>query len=113
MNTQTEQKHAATPWHVRVDTVHGFKTKIETLNGLRIASSDLTTDRNPTKEIYLIREANAAFIVKACNEHDDLVEALKLIAGNAGAALLGNELAKTEKLRHIRNIALDALAKAS
>jgi len=61
-------KHTPTPWH------------IEKINGFQIACADET---NPDYVAEVYNEANAAFIVKACNMHDDLVELLEYFHGFA------------------------------
>ena len=55
-------KHTATPWEVYGNAWYGIKS-----DNIRIAA------------IFGLEEeqANAAFIVKACNAHDELLAALK------------------------------------
>lgn len=64
----TDTKHAATPWEASA----GFSPDIMTV----ITSADGDVD-------YLTlgnHKANAAFIVKAVNSHDNLVEILEAVA---------------------------------
>ena len=68
----TERKHNELPWTVITD---GETLKIKWYNGGCIANAMFT---NLNRE-RLPAEANAAFIVTACNAHYNLVEAL----GNA------------------------------
>ena len=68
----TERKHSELPWTVITD---GETLKIKWFNGGSIANAMFT---NLNRE-RLPAEANAAFIVTACNAHYNLVEAL----GNA------------------------------
>ena len=66
----TERKHSELPWTVITD---GETLKIKWFNGGSIANAMFT---NLNRE-RLPAEANAAFIVTACNAHYDLVEALE------------------------------------
>jgi hypothetical protein len=90
-------KHTPTPWkHVHYDET--FFT-IETMDG-----------NVQTAEAY--SEEDAAFIVQACNAHDDLVAALqKVIACLRGTAEIGRR-ATANMTEQAYNAALAALAKA-
>ena len=68
MNTQT--KHTPGPWYTR----HGQISSLSSSHGCTIANCNRTAKGIPDEEI----EANAAFIVRACNAHDDLLNALQL-----------------------------------
>jgi hypothetical protein len=82
-------KHTPTPWNAEQDRVYS--------DGRWIASTDcIGADTNT--ETY----QNAAFIVRAVNSHDELVEALKNITN------LPNELCCPS----VKNFAKEALAKA-
>jgi hypothetical protein len=72
------QKHTETPWTLGKGTV-----RIRNAENVLVAECYTTGNsiRYPGKEE---REANAEFIVRACNSHAKLVEALKAIAGNSG-----------------------------
>ena len=60
--------HTPGPWIVNTWTT-GRRT-IETMNGLVICEVHNTHDGN---------EANARFVVQACNAHEELLEALKTL----------------------------------
>ena len=84
-----DTKHTATPYHV-VDDYHPTRACIEVqdINNQSIAtlynwSGDETVkDADGIAREDHVRVANAAFIVTACNAHDQLVAALKEIAAN-------------------------------
>jgi len=69
-----EKKHSPLPWSLGCDETikirHGFDNSIA---GIMFTN---------TEREKLPAEANAAFIVKACNSHYELVEALKSISKN-------------------------------
>ncbi|WP_442577841.1 hypothetical protein ACSBOB_20050 [Mesorhizobium sp. ASY16-5R] len=77
-------KHTPTPWAVvendgaYMKQADNAKYRIEAQNPqehvVALIVSDLPDDVLPA-------EANAAFIVRACNAHDQLVEALKQVMG--------------------------------
>lgn len=52
------EQHTATPWQQDEDWI-------------------VSGDGNPVAAAHMNAEANAAFIVRACNAHDDLVRALR------------------------------------
>ena len=67
-----EQTHTPTPW-----TLNAEREKIEDADGefvTRLSLSRYHDDRADP-----IAEANAAFIVRACNSHDELVAALRAL----------------------------------
>ncbi len=65
----TENQHTPTPWHVdNTGVVVGSRAP----NGSTDLIADLHTSAMPSEA-----RANAAFIVKACNNHQALVEALR------------------------------------
>lgn len=71
MTTQT--KHTSLPWVFSYGSIYQSADEPIEENGTRIAMMDRNTpDTTPTE-----RDANAAFIVKACNTHYQLVEACK------------------------------------
>ncbi len=82
MKTSEEIKHTATPWKIRKDSFSD-RLEIESSDGLAaiaklIGYGDATTTPRVAKthEEYA---ANAAFIVRAVNAHDALVNALRRI----------------------------------
>lgn len=69
MNHQTKKAHTMLPWSIRFDTtVYGSGNPVCETKSI-IYGSDIS-------------KANAAFIVKACNNHDELIEVLKLFYNN-------------------------------
>lgn len=79
-------KHTATPWVVATNA-GGPETLIRAGNertGRRIADTFASQPSAKTREGYIAsrkeNEANAEFIVRACNAHDDLVKALQVFA---------------------------------
>lgn len=62
---EMEAKHTATPWHTKPSAVY------ETVYALE--DGELICFASMRQNAW----ANAAFIVRACNAHDDLVAALK------------------------------------
>jgi len=68
-------KHTPTPWEVNDDDsgIIGTWGPDEDDWGLICATDYAISSSVPEEQ----RPANAAFIVKACNAHDELVEALK------------------------------------
>lgn len=92
-------KHTPTPWVYDPDC-HGLFQVEGGIDGKQVA--DINTD-----------EVNAAFIVRACNAHEELVKALKAIA----PFVKGMELAQTnraaqEKAKRAAQMVIVALAKA-
>lgn len=80
MSCATEQ-HTAAPW-IAVD---GDMREIEITTQDRIDNSFspiCEMDVDYTGQMGVEQKANAAFIVRACNAHDDLVKALQEIALN-------------------------------
>ncbi len=103
--------HTATPWVYRkVKTSIGFAYRVgaeEIVNGTHGATVlyDDNTILNP--HASGVQEANAEFIVRACNSHDDLVKALKLCA-----AVCSGETMNKNGLIKALEAARSALAKA-
>lgn len=67
----TEQKHTSTPWDLSCHT-HDGQQLIEI--GTATTTIAIITEG---EESWIEDRANAAFIVRACNAHDELVEALE------------------------------------
>jgi hypothetical protein len=93
-------KHTPTPW--RICTNAQFSSEVETADGsLSIALAhakghDLLPDAYEAPEDD-VSDANAAFIVRACNAHDDLVAALEAVDKHLkayGTDTIGPETAK-------------------
>lgn len=90
--------HTPTPWKI----VNG--TEIISLDELNVADAYPTEDRLPGRETG---EADAAFIVSACNSHAALVEALEDAADYVNyLADSGNKDAEKSALRIEAAIAL-------
>jgi hypothetical protein len=105
-----EAAHTATPWNLRKDgqSYNGQSIEAACMGNGYYAGIAHTTQRDPHPTLgggidQVTAEANAAFIVRACNAHDDLVNALK------GLIRAGHALAPSS---HEWNAAHDALAKA-
>lgn len=62
----TKQSHTPTPWHTQRGEIVG--------NGDLVASTVFHG-----QELNALDEANAAFIVRACNAHDELVDMAELL----------------------------------
>ena len=66
-------EHTPTPWHTHENLIHTQYRQGNTAGHYAVAE---TTGHASVDAATLI--ANAAFIVRACNAHDELVEACKL-----------------------------------
>ncbi len=104
-----EAKHTPTPWEYFLNK-HGTQYRIAGDNCFPIAALDMygSEGHGPTKKVS---EANAAFIVRAVNNHEALIEALQkcLEAANAHEA----KALHSGKLHEvIRDYARSALAAA-
>ncbi|HJV75382.1 MAG TPA: hypothetical protein VJ654_14240 [Noviherbaspirillum sp.] len=82
-----EAKHTATPWKLRNDgqTYNGQTIEAECMGNGHYAGIAHATQRDPHPTLgggidQVTAEANASFIVRACNTHDALVKALRQIA---------------------------------
>jgi hypothetical protein len=80
-----EAAHTATPWNLRKDgqSYNGQSIEAACMGSGYYAGIAHTTQRDPHPTLgggidQVTAEANAAFIVRACNAHDDLVKALQL-----------------------------------
>lgn len=73
---ETKQGHAPTPWKASGKIIKGNTCR---------DSSKVTIARVDSRGKFVpgCDEANAEFIVRACNAHDDLLEALKALYGTA------------------------------
>lgn len=107
-----ETKHTPTPWTVGYASlsVEG-KTEKGVMKILDIRGWGHLTGRGhgalglSDEQGKQVQEANAEFIVRACNSHDALVEALEKIAN------MGNE-STVDGHGEAKRIARDAIAKA-
>lgn len=73
-------KHTKTPWRVGELNATGIEIKHDDNTP---GANSLVIARVTARQTWLSEaEANAAFIVRACNGHDDLVKALKEIVRN-------------------------------
>ncbi len=102
----SESKHTPVPWSVR-DNENGTLV----INATEPDGSPCQPARingNADDEVYgPVTRANAEFIVRACNAHDDLLEACKAIVhaanmgdsamGGVAATLAGFAIAKAEQ----------------
>lgn len=90
--------HTPTPWHTyeRNPCAIGAGPKESPLHLLSIMRQAGATEEQDAQQ-----DANAAFIVRACNSHDALVAALKTIACE-----------HYESAQYARDVARAALAKA-
>lgn len=69
MNT----KHTATPWAIDLEGC--------THDQILDASETIIADCKWTPHTLEVRHANAAFIVEACNAHEELIELARMVAG--------------------------------
>jgi hypothetical protein len=68
MKTETKTAHTPTPWKViKGDREHAFNIVHDSKNGGTAVVRDV------------LKEANAVFIVRAVNSHDNLINAIKLL----------------------------------
>ncbi len=81
-----EPKHTPTPWRI---TGYGIIGGIEDGSGQTVAQAQERPSRKRSEPDHE-RLANAAFIVRACNAHDALVEALVEIREKASSASAWN-----------------------
>jgi hypothetical protein len=85
-----EAAHTATPWNLRKDgqSYNGQSIEAACMGSGYYAGIAHTTQRDPHPTLgggidQVTAEANAAFIVTACNNHDAFVSALESIAHDA------------------------------
>jgi len=103
---QTAGKHTPGPW--TVDPNRPTEIVVAS-DGAVVASTDFFGDGAVTAV-----EANAAFIVRACNAHPALIEALEYIAGHASMARHhANQRGWIASLENVEKAARDAIAKAT
>ena len=73
---KNETKHTETPWNYKAP---GFPTVFaEALNGWVVADCGVISSISD----YSTCRANAEFIVRACNSHDELLEALEALVSH-------------------------------
>ena len=72
-------KHTQGPWRVGIRTAHSKRDVYGPLGELVVLADAVFTD-------LATAQANAAYIVRACNAHEDLVKALEELIGVAEAA---------------------------
>lgn len=108
-----ETKHTSTPWNVRYG---GGQDDDGFCIASRITNKVVCEYWPPSRQDY--RQADAAFIVRACNSHADLVAALEEIIDYWGKPIRLDADARTvakisaETREAMRDIARAALAKA-
>lgn len=89
----TEPKHTPTPWKSDdIGQIHAFE------RGLVAKVLERDTDADQ----YFVEKANAAFIVRACNAHDELVAAIKLARAEIGVfdPLFHEGIARIDRILH-------------
>lgn len=96
--------HTRTPWRSHNTTIFGPTTDGASQKFIGTTDSPFV---RPTEA-----PANAAFIVKAVNAHDDLVKALAQIAARATAHPDDMDEDRKRQLYHITQLAQSALEKA-
>ena len=77
--TTTPAPHTATPWRYHLGRGANPRFHIQTEGGYQIASTTQIDGHPQAATENAEREANAAFIVKAVNHHQQLVEALRMV----------------------------------
>lgn len=91
---QNTSKHTPGPWHAYAlrhadkSPVYGYQIRDAAHNILATLAEYGMHAGAPLSPVT--REANAAFIVRACNAHDDLVAALEMLVKWGAASGLGN-----------------------
>lgn len=106
----SQTNHTPTPWSL--DGVEWIDTEAGGYRFRRLSSWDQTIALVQVDEDDEEQQANAEFIVRACNSHQDLMEALRSIADASDGTEIG-----TSELRALKNrmgdIARAAIAKAA
>lgn len=107
MGTRGKVGHTETPWRKQQHSPYDSSSCDEILgsDGRFVAKVYRLADGVPTDEAM----ANAAFIVRACNAHEDLVGALTLLVACVEAGSMGTAWRKDNPTR---KIVWAALAKA-
>ncbi len=98
-------RHTPTPWRVERH-YSGHRTVAQMRSCDRVVCINATTDAEPVG--YDATDANAEFIVRACNSHEELLEAAK-------QAQCGCSIAERESGHRVEcwmPALLDAIAKA-
>ena len=109
-----DSKHTPTPWEVEKgvfnDKASLYITAPDTSLVCELLPKHMryTTDQGLIKEVFSKRDANAAFIVKAVNSHEDFVNALKRISDGEFASDISSE----DCLLAMRGVAREALKQA-
>lgn len=96
--------HTPTPWEIR-DVPSRERFKITDSTGYTIAEM-------PSYPIIEKEEANAAYIVRAVNAHEALLEALEQCLTLDGATAERSHTMALKRLQAINEIATAAIAKA-
>lgn len=96
--------HSPLPWAVTGNFAHESEHG-EPWNAIRVGGGYAFDMMSPPAMGDATHYANAEFIVRACNSHDDLLAALKTIQGNAS-------LHESYFANNTWRIAEDAIAKA-
>lgn len=96
----TQQKHTPTPYFT------DGKRIWKDCGAYKSAIADVHQSGTP-EDAKSIQESNAAFIVRACNAHDELVEALEKLMHH-----IDNDFEGSGVNDEIYHVALAALAKA-
>lgn len=99
--------HTPGPWQYHLGRGANPRFHIQTAGGYQIASTPELSPHSQATIENEAREANAAFIVLACNCHDELVETLKDVEAN----LTGRDCFPERVADSLRRIK-EALAKA-
>jgi hypothetical protein len=109
-------KHTGTPlpWFINRDTRRDMEWNIS-INSLTVPNLTaclMTHDdeRDPIENTCPLTEANAAFIVTACNNHEALVESLEAITQRANESGIG-EMGLIDTIHAMHGIAKAALAR--
>jgi hypothetical protein len=91
-NTATTTQHTRTPW-----IAEGSRIVSEAMRNLTIARVGISADGDYSP-------ANAAFIVRACNAHEQLVAALKIASNDLAVAIeqSGKDACSDERIKRAR-----------
>jgi len=96
MKKKAEAKHTPTPWKATMVLVSGrgkqsiFRPWITTTDGDR-GICEIFVSGNDGRNITSEDRANAAFIVRAVNAHDELLEAVKFLLSTSNTTAAQDE----------------------
>ena len=102
---ETKTKHTPTPWNAYKPT--GSRWHIGSSDSSHLIIGKINDDNSHT-----LAKANAEFIVRACNNFDALVEALKRISKGEGACSRDHLTHASNCIEEMKGIAKKAIQEA-